>query len=288
MKTFKEIIGAEPIYHEEDNSYTPSKASLAIGAPKKSDYDHRVYENAYTGGDKKVLVLCVDEKYLECTNGKRMRTGNHPIELFVVLMHLQKAGFKPEFATLTGGAVVIEEFAMPTEDEAVVAFRQEHSDDLQNPKVLSEVVNNLNDDYVAVYIPGGHGAILGLPESNDTKNALKWFIDNDKPIVTICHGPSSLLSLTKDEDPADFYFQGYKLACFPDSGDSLMTQAGYLPGKMPWGFSTILEGLNVEIVSKTPIGKTQVDRNLISGDTPMAANKLGNIAADFLLNKINA
>ncbi len=284
MKSFKEIVGAEPIYHEEDNSYTPSKASLVVGAPKKSDYDHTEYETPYSQSDNKILVLCVDEPYLECANGKKMRTGNHPIELFVVLMHLEKAGFEPVFATLSGNAVTLEEFAMPIDDEAVVAYREKHQANLSHPRKISEVISELDSgNYKSVYIPGGHGAVLGLPESIDVKTALTYFIENDKYIISICHGPSSFLALAKDSDLDKFPFEGYDLACFPDSGDKMMESAGYLPGPMPFGYSTLLEGLGMNIKSKVPIGVTHVDRRLITGDTPMAANKLGKLAAECLL-----
>ncbi len=289
MKSLKEIVGAEPVYHEEDNSYTPSKASLAVSTKKTTDYDHKEYPNAYQGEDKKVLVMCVDEQYLVCKNEKRMRTGNHPVELAVVLLHLEKAGFQLEFATIQGESVKIEEFAMPTEDEAVMDFFERNKEVLENPTQLSEVVEELKkaNQYEAVYFPGGHGAVLGLPESRETKAVLQSFIKEDKPIITICHGPSSLLSLTIDEKPEDFPFKDYKMALFPDGGDKLMLTAGYLPGEMPFGFSTLLEELGVHITSKVPVGVTQVDRKLISGDSPFAANKLGNIAAEFLLNELD-
>ncbi len=285
MKTLQEIIGAEPIYHESDNAYTPSKASMKVAVQKKTNYKKVDYPNKYTEGYLKVLLLCEDQHYLECANGKRFRTGNHPVELALVAMHLLDAGFDLEFATLSGDSVKIENFAMPTEDENVMHFFDTYRERLDYPRVLSDVVNELDDTspYIGVYIPGGHGAILGLPKSTDTKHALQWFIDNDKFIITICHGPSSLLSLAIDND-GEFPLKGYKMVCFPDAGDKLMTKAGYLPGEMPWFFGEKLEEQGIDLVNHLPqLGVTHIDRKLLSGDSPMVANKLGNIAAEQLL-----
>ncbi len=282
MTSLKKALGAEPTFHEDGNYYTPSKAA-SLALPGKSGYKEKAFENKYSGKDNKVLVLCVDEHFLEMGDGKRFKSGNHPVETLVVLMHLENAGFEPVFATLSGKSCKFEEFAMPDEEE-INAFRAKHTNQLEKPRVISDVASELSGgEYKAVFIPGGHGAVIGLPESNDTKAALRHFTDNEKQVISICHGPAALLALTKDENPNDFPFKGYEMACFPDSADKLAQAAGYLPGPMPFGFSTILEGLGMKIVSKTPIGVTHVDRNLITGDTPMAANKLGILAAEQLM-----
>ena len=288
FEALRKLTGTQPIYHEEDDAYTPSKATLATAVKDKTDYDHTTYANAYTGGDKKVLVLCVDQVYLECANGKKFRTGNHPVEMFVVLLHLEKAGFGIDIATLSGDSAKLELFAIPSEDEAVLGLMERLKDKLEKPLRLKDVAAALGDDspYIAVYIPGGHGAIMGLPRSTDTKAVLQWFIRNDRHVITICHGPASLLSLNIDENPADFPFKGYKMALFPDGGDRIMAGAGYLPGQMPWFFGKKLEELGVEIISKLPVGVTHVDRKLISGDTPAAANKLGRLAAETVLDSL--
>lgn len=289
MKSFKEIIGAKPLYHESDDSYTPSKASLAIMASEKTNYDHTDYPNADTSGTKKVLVICVDQQYLVCKNGKRFKTGNHPVELFLVVMHLEKAGFEPVFATITGGKVHLEYWAMPTADEEVMAFKDKHQHKLDHPEVLSEITEVLNPNtFEAVFVPGGQGAVLGLPDSTDVKRALLWFLKNQKHIIVICHGPAALLSLSVNEDPENFPLKGYELACLPSSGDKMATSIGYLPGEMPWSYDERLEDLGMQVVNKLPVGITHKDLKLLSGDSPLAANKLGKMAAETLLESINA
>lgn len=284
MSTIKETFGMEPIFHSEDDSYTPSKSVIAMMGAKKKWFEPKEYPKPSTSG-KKVLVLAVDEKYILCQNGKKYRGGNHPVELFAVVKHLADAGFEIVYSTISGGSVELEEFAMPTEDELLMQYIETERPKWENPKVLKDVVTELTEDsaYEAVYMPGGQGAILGLPESEDAKAALQWFLQNDKYMIAICHGPSALLSLSINEDPENFPLKDYKISCFPAIGDKGAAKVGYLPGEMPWFFDEKLKDLGMHNVSPLGMGVTHIDRKLISGDNPFVANKLGNIAAEKLL-----
>ena len=66
----------------------------------RDDYapvDHGV--RAYDG-DKRILVLCTEERYFEMTNGNLFSTGQNAQETAVPLMHLTSAGFDNEPAFL--------------------------------------------------------------------------------------------------------------------------------------------------------------------------------------------
>ncbi len=49
------------------------------------------------------------------------------------------------------------------------------------------------------FFPGGHGALLNLPESEEVKDILNWAMTNDKKVVTLCHGPAALLAATLND-----------------------------------------------------------------------------------------
>lgn len=285
FEKLREIAGTEPT-PQSDGSFTPSRLSLKVAAPKKTDYDHAAYPNALRGGGRKVLVICTQECLLTTANGEKFLTGNHPVEVFVVLLHLEKAGFAFDFATISGAPVKMEDWAMPTEDAAVVDIAQRYHSALQAPLSLADVVAKSlggNSPYVAVYVPGGHGATLGLPESREVKQVLKWAIETNRYVISICHGPAAFLSLALDEEPQQFPLRSYKYAGFPDSGDKLLPLIGYLPGKMPWYFGEKLDALGMTNVSHLPNGTVHEDRRLLTGDGPPAANALGGLAATRLL-----
>jgi molecular chaperone Hsp31 and glyoxalase 3 len=56
---------------------------------------------------------------------------------------------------------------MPSEDEAVKGFFAKYHPQFKQPLKLSDVVARGLDDYIAIFVPGGHGALIGLPESKE-------------------------------------------------------------------------------------------------------------------------
>ena len=291
MSIIKKILGIAP-RQESDGSFSPSPLALKLATKSKTDYDRKVYPNAYKGGKAKVLMVCADQRNMIMENGKQFSTGNHPVEMLVPMLHLEQAGFEVDIYTATGNSVKIEMWAMPEEDEAVNALYQKHKTNFENPHSLSDFVqNSMNDEspYVAVFLPGGHAAMLGLPENKDLEKVIHWVHQKDKYMLALCHGPAALLaaglSLDKGTDEAAFIYHGYKVAVFPDSVDKMTPKIGYMPGHMPWYFGEKLQELGVEIINKKAEGNCQQDRKLITGDGPLAANKFGIMAANALLSE---
>ena len=58
---------------------------------------------------------------------------------------------------------------------------------------------------------------------------------------------------------------------------------GYLPGHMPWRLCEKLTDLGVKIVNKKSDNSTFIDTKLTTGASPLAANELGKLAANTLL-----
>ena len=289
----KETLGLQA-QETEAGIYIPSKSSLKLAAPSKTNYDNTEYDTPYTG-NKKILMVCTEQQYMTMENGKKFKTGNHPVEMLVPILHFKEAGFDVDVFTPSGKPVAIEEWAMPTEDDQVQQIYQSFKDKLQNPNSLVEFVQDKmadSNDYVAIFIPGGHGAMLGLPEDKNLGELLRWGYDKDLYTLAICHGPSVLLAANLDSDASsdtadnsdkEFIFNGYEIVAFPDVMDKQMPKMGYLPGDMPWYFGKKLEALGMTINNKLAIGHTHQDRKLISGDGPLAANDFGKLAAQQLL-----
>lgn len=230
-------------------------------------------------------MLCTEERYMTMKNGKKFSTGNHPVETLVPILHFEQAGFEVDFYTPTGAPVKFEMWAMPYEDENIGKILDKYNTQFSNPHNLRDFIADTNKgyvDYVAVFIPGGHGAMLGLPENNDVKELIKWVVAEDKYLLAICHGPAALLSVVDCED-AEFPFKGYKINSFPDEMDKTLPESGYQPDEMPWFYGEKLKQLGIEILNKKIAGDCHVDRKLITADSPLAADKFGKICADELL-----
>ncbi len=273
----------------EENAFFPSPYSLEQYTAARTDFDGLKFQTPYRGGRWKVLMIATDERYLLMQNGTFFSTGNHPVEMLLPMYHLDQAGFEIDVATLSGNPAKLELWAMPKEDEAVQSVYRKYLPRLREPKRLSEVIEtSLGEDspYIAVFVPGGHGVLLGIPHSTEVKHVLLWALKNDRHIITLCHGPSCLLAAAVGEKTEDYPFRGYQICVFPDALDRKNPDIGYMPGPMTWFVGEKLAELGVTILNGDITGKCHQDRKLITGDSPLASNNIGKLAAEALLKEV--
>jgi molecular chaperone Hsp31 and glyoxalase 3 len=233
------------------------------------------------------LVIFTEEKNMRMENGKEFSTGNHPVEALLPMLHLRNAGFEFEIATLSGKPVVFEMWAMPQEDAEVIGIYEELKACLERPKALQDVVDGFQDEigsYAAVFVPGGHGAMLGIPDDPNVGTILRWAHEYGLFTISLCHGPGSFLATTLEGN--EFLYSGYEMAVFPDSVDKMTPKIGYLPGPMPWRLGEKLTELGAKIVNTKGDKTCCVDRHLITGASPLASNELGKLAATTLLEHL--
>tara|TARA_R110002072_G_scaffold302779_1_gene488632 strand:+ start:728 stop:1582 length:855 start_codon:yes stop_codon:yes gene_type:complete len=281
----KKILGIAPKL-ESDGSYSPSKLALKLATVDKTDFENNLYQK-YTGTRSKILVIFTEEKNLKMENGKMFSTGNHPVEALVPMLHLKNAGFEFEIATPTGKPVVFEMWAFPEKDDHVKAIYNELKSSFEKPVKLSEFINtsfNYSESYAAVFVPGGHGAMIGMPEDKNVGMVLNWAHQNELFTISLCHGPGSFLATTLVEQK--FIYDGYNMCVFPDSVDKKTPMVGYLPGHMPHGLSEKLKSLGVNLMNTKSDKSVCVDRKLITGASPLASNELGKLAANTLLKEL--
>ena len=271
---------------EADGSYSPSSLALTLGTVSKTDFENITYAK-YQGNKSKILVIFTEQKNLEMKNGKLFSTGNHPVEALVPMLHLKNAGFDFEILTPTGKPVAFEMWAFPEEDEHIKAIYNEYKSNFEQPKKLANFVQNslMNaDSYAAVFIPGGHGAMIDIPEDKNVGKVLNWAHQNDLFTITLCHGPGSLLTTTLDNQK--FLYEGYKMCVFPDAVDEMTPMIGYLPGQMVSGLSEKLKSLGANVINTESDNTVCVDRKLITGASPLASDELGKLAAKTLLKEL--
>lgn len=285
----KKLLGIAP-QPTEDGAFSPSPLALKLATSSKTDFDGTVYQNSNKKEERKVLMVCTEERNMTMVNGKKFSTGNHPLEMLLPMLHLKNAGFGIDIFTPTGKSVKIEMWAMPKEDENVKTIYSEYKEHFENPNKLSDFVNNSmtdHSDYIAIFIPGGHGAMLGLPENKDLNKLIHWSHKKGLFMLAICHGPAALLAANLNNNKDSFIYNGYKMAAFPDSVDKLTPLIGYMPGHIPWKFREKLNELGVTFVNKKADKTCYMDRKLITGASPQAANNFGKLAATELLKSIN-
>jgi molecular chaperone Hsp31 and glyoxalase 3 len=284
----KKIFGIAPTKEKNGIGYIPSPIGRKLGVDKVSGFKATNFAGKKYTGNKKVLVLCTEERYFEMTNGKQFSTGNNVQETMVPLMHLVNAGFDFQVVTPTGNPAILEEWSVPVKDEAVLNFRIKNQSKFDKPISLKKMVegNQLNDesDFIALFLPGGHGSMVGLPEDENVGSILRWIKESDRYLVAVCHGPAAMIAKDKKNEPNPY--KGYKMVAFPDKFDKQSPSLGYLPGQLPWFQCEALEKEGITVTNEKITGATHVDRKLISGDSPKACDELGKITVDALFKEL--
>jgi molecular chaperone Hsp31 and glyoxalase 3 len=281
----KKLLGIAPKL-ESDGSYSPSKIALKMGTSDKTDFENITYKK-YKGEKSKILVIFTEEKNLKMKNSKFFSTGNHPVEALLPMLHLKNAGFEFEIATPTGKPVVFEMWAFPNKDKNVNAIYNDLKSNFEKPLKLDDFIKasfEYPNSYAAVFIPGGHGAMIGIPKDVNVGKILNWAHENELFTISLCHGPGSFLSTTLNNQK--FLYEGYNIAVFPDSVDNQTPIFGYLPGKMPYGLSEKLKSLGANLMNSKMDKTVCLDRKLITGASPLASNELGKLAANTLLKEL--
>tara|TARA_R110001599_G_C12267036_1_gene660941 strand:- start:2848 stop:3714 length:867 start_codon:yes stop_codon:yes gene_type:complete len=287
MNILRKLFGAAP-KPTDDGAFSPSPLALKLATSSTTDYDGGVYPNPYKGEKRRILMVCTEERNMVMANGKKFSTGNHPVEMGLPMLHLLSAGFEVDVVTPTGASAKIEMWAMPDGDEDVKKLYRDFEDAFEKPKSLADFVSNSMGDktpYVAIYLPGGHGAMLGLPKNPDLGKLLHWAHEQNLYTLALCHGPAALLAA---DDGSGFIYDGYTIVAFPDSVDKQTPIIGYMPGHMPWKFGEKLKELGVTITNTKADNSCFIDRHLITGASPKAANDFGRLATNTLLNVVQS
>jgi len=284
----KKILGLAPTKEKNGSGYIPSPMGRMLGVAKVSGYKATDLEGKKYTGEKKVLVLCTDERYFKMANGKDFSTGNNVQETMVPLMHLVKGGFDFDVVTPTGKPAILEEWSVPQKDEAVIKFRKENQPKFDNTLSLKTLVEknelNENSDYIALFLPGGHGSMVGLPDDKNVGTLLRWIKESDRYLIAVCHGPAAMIAKENKSEPNPY--KGYTMVAFPDKFDKQSPSLGYLPGQLPWFQCEALAKEGITVINEKITGATHVDRKLISGDSPKACDELGKITVKALHNEL--
>jgi len=243
---------------------------------------------------KKVLIIMSDaDSFPLHKEGKTIQqpSGYFLMELAKPLQKLLDQGYEVTFASPEGKeptpdplstsllAFAGNFYERARETELIERMKKENG--FSRPKKFSEISDEELKNYDGVFIPGGHAPLADLGDNPELGRILRHFHAEHKPTAALCHGPYAFLS-TKYAGDKDFVYKGYKITSWSDAEEKFM-ETVVLRGEVTKVESSLREeGAEMVEGVSTAVGYITVDREVVSGANPMAANAQGDKFIEML------
>jgi putative intracellular protease/amidase len=244
--------------------------------------------------NKKILTVVTNAATLTLTDGTQHPSGFWAEELAVPYKLYRQAGYAVDIATLGGIVPSVDKSSLNPEMMRWVRPPQSEADDvalskelkttldgiagLKAPKDVGALTKDELAAYAGVYISGGHGCMEDMPASPAMTRFLLSLLALDKPIGSVCHGPTAFLSPRDASGQSPF--QGYHMTCFSHVEEF----ATPINGRLPLVLELELKRLGIHY-SKGPYpwaSHVVRDRNLVTGQNPYSSAAVGQAFLDLL------
>jgi putative intracellular protease/amidase len=189
-------------------------------------------------------------------------TGWWAEELFAPMEILEKAGHQVDLASPKGGKPTLDQASISEDYDPEGKYKKMYESGLaDDTKKLSEVNA---ENYDAVFIVGGHGAMYDLAENGTLHNIINAVYDNGKIVSAVCHGPAPLI-WTKRPDGKSI-IDGLDVTGYPEA-----VEPEGLPEILPFS----LEGKMNEIANYSSDQKVVWGNDqLVTGRDPFSSEAL--------------
>jgi putative intracellular protease/amidase len=195
-------------------------------------------------------------------------TGLWLEELAVPYYVLRDAGHQIDIASIRGGEVPLDPGSVkPAGQNGAESDRfLQDAAAMQALRTTPAVEDVRFEDYEAVFLPGGHGTMWDLPESQALARGVGRLFDAGKIVAAVCHGPAGLVSAKRaDGQPI---VKDKRVNSFTDAEE----KAAGLEQAVPFLLASRLTELGARFEGGENFTPYSVqDGNLITGQNPMSS-----------------
>jgi putative intracellular protease/amidase len=240
----------------------------------------------------KILIVGSSVKTFVLKDGQKQPTGYYFNELAIPAQALVEAGYEIILVTPLGNEPVVDRHSLDASHFEGSEERFQKARDfvnmntgLRNPRTIRSVIEEGLDNYIGVFLAGGHPPMIDLMEDPDLGTVLRHFHAESKPTALLCHAPIAVTAAMKeakrfrqalvDGDTLGamsaahgWQYAGYRMTVFSNE-EEMWAEENVLHGRVPFyvvdalrsaGAILELEGLFVPNVVQ--------DRELITGQNP--------------------
>jgi len=167
-----------------------------------------IFNKTISAQTNNILFVMSAADTLTLNNGKKLRqTGVFLNEFYLAYKAVTEAGYTVDFATPNGQVATIDNESMNDTywknnleiKKEAIAFTK--TDSLFNDPITLEKAIENKSNYIGLIIPGGQGVMVDLFNDKNIPILLKYFAKVNKPTGLICHAPSLILTMPKEENP---------------------------------------------------------------------------------------
>lgn len=181
------------------------------------------------------------------------------------------AGHEVVLASPKGGAVPIDPASMDADKRTleILADPAFHKAAIEDTKKLSDLAA---EDFDAIYLGGGHGALWDFPNDLDLKRLAEGIWNRGGYITSVCHGEAGMLEL-RDQD-GEYLVKGRKINGFTDEEERMNGTAETVPHLS----ETELKKRGADFVEGAPYTEFAVeDDRFITGQNPFSSTKVAQL-----------
>jgi len=229
--------------------------------------------------NKKIQVLFVLTSHDQLGNtGKK--TGSWIEEFATPYYFFKDKNIEVTVATPNGGQAPID--PKSNEPDFQTEATKRYFTDAATQKLLSRTkkLSQVNQqDFDAVFYPGGHGPMWDLATDKNSIALIKAFYTNNKPIAFVCHGPAALVNVKLSN--GSYLIKDKEITSFTNTEES----AVQLTKVVPFALEDKLKERGA-IYKKGADWSSFVleDGLLLSGQNPQSSNEVAKKLFDKLMH----
>lgn len=256
----------------------------------------------------KILIVASSVDTFELKAGKKVPVGYYLNELAIPAQKVVEAGYEIVLATPQGNRPVVDQQSLAashfgnSETKLLEAIDFAASNPgIQSPRSIRSVIEEGLDDYVGVFVPGGHPPMVDLMQDADLGEVLRHFHTHAKPTALLCHGPiAATAAMPKaqsfrqalvdgnTEEARDaakgWQYAGYRMTIFSHDEEKYAEEVLLEGAEVPFYPATALEVAGAKVETKGFFQSYVVqDRELITGQNPPSDHSL----ADYFVKALD-
>ena len=174
---------------------------------------------------KNILVVLTSHDALGDTGEK---TGFWLEELAAPYYEFIDAGYTLTLASPKGGLPPLDPKSNLEDFKTDDTRRFENDETAQHTLANTVVLSTVNqEDFDAIFYPGGHGPLWDLKEDSDSISLIESFYAANKPVAAVCHAPAVLLNAKDTHGNA--LVAGKKVTGFTNSEEAAVELTDIVP-----------------------------------------------------------